>query len=370
MLNDVTFIKYEGGLDRTLTSEDHVSGFVAAVEELPSGFASDNTQVVFSLLEAEAAGITEDDFPEVHYHIAQYFAIQPQGELHVLLTEDAVTPANITTLQAAAEGRIRQVAYRSDAAFTTASVTALQVVADTLKADHMGLSILFSADFSSFTLATLPSLTTLDAENVSVVIGGDAARSYTSLGATLGMVSLASVSENIGYVKKFNVVKGTEFQTLQFATGELYKSLTSAQLTAVKNKGYVFLRKYVGFAGSFHSDSNTATASTSDYAFIENVRTVEKAERSIRAVLVPELGAPLKTKAGKLALETITKFELLVKSRLEQMANADEIAEFSVFIDPNQNVLSTSQLRIQVGITPMGVARQIVVGIGFEVKAN
>jgi hypothetical protein len=369
MLNDVTFIQYEGGLARTLTGEDYVSGLVAATASQPSGFASDNTQVFFTLLEAEAAGITAAAFPAVHYHIAQYFAANPQGELQVLLAS-TVTPADIATLQLAAEGRIRQVAFIDIGDFATATVSALQTVADGLKADHMGLSILLAADFTDFTLSTLPSLTTLSAPNVSVVIGMDAASPYSGIGATLGIVSLSSVSECIAWLKKFNVVKGTDFQTLAFATGEQYKSVSPAQLSAVKTKGYIFLRKYMGYDGSFHSDSNTATAQTSDFATIENVRTIEKAERSIRAALLPELGAPLKTKGGKLALETLTKFELLVKNRLEQMANADEVSEFSIFIDPNQNVLSTSELRIQVGITPLGVARQIVVGIGFEVKAN
>lgn len=369
-LNDVTFNTYEGGLGRTPNGEDFVSGIVALGASLPLGYGADRHRAFFSVTEAEAAGITATAFPELHYQITQYFAIQPVGELHVYLSANGPVADDVKALQLAADGRVRQVAFLDTENFDTATVSALQAAADALATDHQGLSILVSADFSGLTLGTLPDLTALNCPAVSVVVGADFNRAFSAVGAALGAVSLAKVSENIGWLRKFNVIKGIEFQTLKFVTGEAYKGVSNTQLSSLKNKGYVFLRKYVGTAGSYFSDSNTATATTSDFAFIENVRTLEKAKRGIRSVLLPELGSPLKTKAGKLSLATITKFELMTKSVLEAMANADEVSEFSIYINPEQNVFTTSVLNLQVGITPLGVARQIVVGIGFEVKAS
>jgi hypothetical protein len=370
MLNDVTFNTFEGGLNRTLTGEDYVSGLVAACASMPAGYGSDSHRIFYSLKEAESAGITVPAYQHLHEQIAQYFSVNAQGELHLYLTASHVAVDSIAALQYAADGRIRQMGYSDDAAFTTATIQALQAQADALSTSHQGLSIVYAADFTGFTLDTLPSLATLACPNVSVVVGGDTTQIGVALGAMLGAVSLAKVSESIVWLRKFNLAGKGNFQTLNFGTGEVYKGVTDSRLSSLKDRGYTFVRKYVGFDGSFFSNSSTATAPTSDYAFIENVRTIEKAKRGIRAALLPELGAPLKTKNGKLALETTTKFEQLVKNRLDQMANADEVAAYSVFIDPNQNVLSTSQLNIQVGITPLGVARQIVVGIGFEVSAN
>jgi hypothetical protein len=50
------------------------------------------------------------------------------------------------------------------------------------------------------------------------------------------------------------------------------------------------------------------------------------------------------------------------------MQNAGEISEFSVFVDPDQDVLTDSVLKIQVKIIPRGVARYIVVNIGYAVS--
>ncbi|TDN38607.1 DUF2586 family protein [Hymenobacter sp. UV11] len=370
MLNDVTFTTFEGGLNRTLTGEDYVSGLVAACASMPAGYGSDSHRIFYSVKEAESAGIVTPTYQHLHEQIAQYFSINAQGELHLYLTAAPVTVDHVSTLQYAAEGRIRQMGYLDDASFATATIQVLQAQADALSTTHQGLSIVYAADFTGFTLDTLPTLVTLTCPNVSVVVGGDTAQIGVALGAMLGAISLAKVSESIVWLRKFNLAGSGSFQALNFGTGEAYKGVADNRLSSLKDRGYTFVRKYVGFDGSFFSNSSTATASTSDYAFIENVRTIEKAKRSIRAALLPELGAPLKTSAGKLALATITKFEQLVKNRLDQMANADEVSEYRVFIDASQNVLSTSQLNIQVGITPLGVARQIVVGIGFEVSAN
>ena len=62
---------------------------------------------------------------------------------------------------------------------------------------------------------------------------------------------------------------------------------------------------------------------------------------------------------------------------LEQMAQAGEISvdqatgklpPGSVLIDPDQDVLATSEVVITVKIVPVGVARTIVVNIGFVPK--
>lgn len=359
MISDVTFKKFDGGLGRALSGEDHYSGLFI---HLPSIATTQYT--VYSLNEAEKAGITSSAYPLAHYHIEQYFKVQPQGVLYVAVGGDTLSDA-VTNLQNYADGKIRQVAVYDSEDFATSTVQALQATAEALEAAHKGLSILLAADFTSFTISTLPDLTTLDAEYVSVVVGADVS-GRSCLGATLGTVSLAKVSQCIGEIKSFNVAKGTEFDVLGFATFEAYKGVTDAALSALKDKGYIFLRKYTGFSGSFHSDSNTATSQTSDFAFIENVRTIEKAQRVIRVALLPEIMTVLKTKAGLLDNATIAKFELLVQNQLDAMINAGELAEYTVVLDPAQNVQSTSKLEIQVGLTPLGVARQIVVGIGFQ----
>ena len=50
---------------------------------------------------------------------------------------------------------------------------------------------------------------------------------------------------------------------------------------------------------------------------------------------------------------------------LIQMQSANEISGFNVNINPNQNVLSTGILNVTVELVPVGVARNIIITIGF-----
>jgi Protein of unknown function (DUF2586) len=357
---DVKFKQFDGGLGRALEGNDHISGLVMKVAS-----GADVFHTFYSIGEAETAGITATANPASHYQIEQYFAQQPQGVLHYLSTAGDVDDA-VVSLQSFAEGNVKQMAVLDTADFATSTVSALQATATVLADAHTELVILYSADFTDTTIGALPTLTTMQAPNVSVVVGADES-GRSALGACLGTVSLASVSQNIGAVKYFNVVRGTEYDVLGFATGEKYRGKTDAELNVLKSKGYIYLRKYPGFNGSFWSDSNTATASTSDFSTIENNRTIQKAKRVLRTVVLPELGGPLKSKKGILDQLTIAKFENICINQLDAMVNADELETFKVVINPAQNVLATSELNIQIGLTPLGVARLIVIGIGFAV---
>ena len=59
-LNDIVFIKGEGGLGRPLPGKDYYSAFLFYTNTLPSGFtATDRIKEINSLAEAEALGIVD-----------------------------------------------------------------------------------------------------------------------------------------------------------------------------------------------------------------------------------------------------------------------------------------------------------------------
>ena len=77
-LNDIKFIKGQGGLGRPLAGEDHISGYVQYYTDgnLPSGFSpTDRIKQVFSLQEAEQLGFAAGSATTgiSHYHISEYF---------------------------------------------------------------------------------------------------------------------------------------------------------------------------------------------------------------------------------------------------------------------------------------------------------
>ena len=63
-MNDIVFIKGQGGLARPLPGEDHISGMLFYSDNIPSGFATERTQLVLDLPSAIALGIVNDKTDE------------------------------------------------------------------------------------------------------------------------------------------------------------------------------------------------------------------------------------------------------------------------------------------------------------------
>lgn len=322
-----------------------------------------------------------------HYQINEYFRLQPEGSLYIgFFPVPSGTPdfVEIKTLQDFTLGAIKQVAIYNDfSAYAAAQVTAIQAVCNILDAQFSDLSVLYTADFTAVTdLSTLASTRVLGAKNVSVVIGQDQGaigftlskaygKSISCLGAALGAVSAAKVSECIAWVGKFPISDGKECELVGFANGQAYRTISTGLIDQLNLYGFVFLRKITGQSGTFFNDSHTASAiAGNDFAYIENNRTIRKAKNKVRAGLLPLLNSPIKLNPdGTLSAVDLAVFENAAsQAGLEQMEKDEEISAFKVSINPNQNILATSILAVTVVIIPIGTARQIIVTIGFTTK--
>lgn len=355
-------------------------------------FLNSGTPIVVTITGTIAGTITQfsggtaSAFATYYYHISEFFRLQPKGQLYVgfFAVPSSYTFSEVQDVQNFAEGKIRQMGVFKTigvAASFTAEAQALQTQANTLAGLHKPLSIVYAADMVSVTdLSTLPDLATLTCGNVSVVISQDAAgqgsylyktstKSITTLGATLGAVALSKVSEDIAWISKYNISSGAECDTIGFANGLLLSAQSQSLLNILDNRRYIFLVKYVGISGSYFNDSHCAIPLTSDYAYIENNRTIDKAIRGVYSSMLPNLNSPLVLNAdGTLTDTTIAYFIGQASVNLEQMVRDTEISAFAVDIDTTQNVLSTSNLTISVKIVPIGVARQITINIGFTLS--
>lgn len=319
-----------------------------------------------------------------YYQISEYFRLQPKGQLYIGFFEvpSPYTFTEIVTVQNVSGGKIRQIGvYKDSANYAAADTTAIQAVCNTLATEHKPLSVLYSGNLVSVTdLSTLADLATYSNPNVSVVISQDfggqgnylyitTGRSVPTLGATLGAVSFAKVSEDIAWVSKFNISSGFECDTVGFANGTKLVDVSQSLLNTLDNRRYIFLIKYVGIAGSYFNDSHASVAVTSDYAYIENNRTIDKAIRGIYSSMLPNLNSPLTLNAdGTLTDITVEYFISQASVNLDQMIRDSELSAYEVLIDPTQNVLSTSTLIISAKLVPIGVARNIVVNIGFTLS--
>ena len=320
-----------------------------------------------------------------YYHISEFFRMQPKGILYVGIYSEpggAYGFTELTTVSDYAGGKIRQFGvYVSSLAYTTAHITALQVIATAASVAFKPFNVIYQGNIQgTATITDLVSVKTFSAPNVSVSIGQDGSlsglhlykavgKSIGCMGTLLGCVSKAKVSESIAWVEKFNIAN-TEFEIAAFANGQLFRDLSTTSLDALNSNGFIFLRKFTGISGTYFNDTFTATLATSDYSTIENNRTQDKAIRNIRAALLPKLNSPLLIDpvTGYLSEDTISLFENICNLPIEAMEKNGELSGHVVTIDPIQNVLSTSKLVISILNVPVGVARQIEFNIGFTNK--
>ena len=498
-LNDIVFVKGQGGLGRPLQGEDFISGLLF-YGNVPSGFGMNNVKQVFSLAEAEALGIDKnytDNDPAIaeiqvdeytnsdtgyfeirvyevdnkevglgqyyfsaadtdgattltryaqlinnqtsvhgysasysagslfitapkklgywlegqaplilktcettfgvntnftggtqskhaiwHYHISEYFRLQPQGNLFIGVYSVPMeyTFSEIVEMQRIANGKMRQIGIWKDYYWSSGDNTAIQSQATYLDSVHMPISAIIASDLTDENINNLTDLNSEQNNKVSVVIGQDGAgegwflfntyeHTISCLGATLGAVALSSVSADIAWIANFNMSNGVELDSVMLGNGQIWSSLSQGFLNNLDNKRYVFLIKYVGIAGSYFNDSHCAVSVASDYAFIENNRTIDKAIRGVYTSMLPNLNSPLLLNAdGSLRDTTVAFFTSQASVNLDEMVRNNELSAYAVIINPVQPILQTGNLTIAIELVPIGVARKITINIGFTVS--
>ena len=386
-MQSVKIERTNGNIPRSLAGEDHISGLLFYSSKLPSGFAeTDRIKAISSIETAEKLGITSDadadwDIRVLYYQLRSIFNRNPAISLYVGIYKPNGTPtfSEIKTMQNYTGGKLRQIGVWDGAtALDPANLIALQAIRTTLEAQDKPLSIGYAPKIAA--VSGLPTdLAGANKCGVSVIIGQDGAgtahelytasdnatskNSVSGIGEWLGIVSAAAVHQSIAWVEKFP----TGVAVPAFGDGTLLRDLDTAVVESLDAARYIFFTSYSGLAGVYFNDSHTMDAPTSDYAYIENVRTMDKACRNVRTYVLPKLGRPLKVEAstGKLEAYVVEDLQLTANKALEDMEKAGELSGYKVVIDPNQNVLSTSQVEMVIKQVPVGVMRKLSIKIGF-----
>lgn len=407
-LNDIAFVKGNGGMGRTSGSDDVISGLIfgglglsmAATTQNETTTPADvagfdavdaNTYVRRFTYPEELAdlGIVFTPAPEegdltaqqkavnaLHYHITEFFRMNPEGVLYALVKNGstAATAADIATLQTYAGGNIRQVGVFNS---TMLAIADVQEQCTALEEAHRPLSVVLTYSGKNVERAALKTGTAALAAdglcNVSLLIGCDMDTGLVEalgdfafhgcIGACIGAVSKAHVHESIAWVGNFKL--GLKAPAL--FNGNLIRNIDTSDLEVLNGNRCIFPVIHAGDADNYFNDSHTLDVDSSDYAYIENVRTIDKACRGIRGKLLPSLNSPLKVDpgTGKLDTPTVAFLETTADEALEEMEKAGELSGYKVEIDPDQNVISTGDVEIIIKKVPVGVMRKMRVKIGF-----
>jgi Protein of unknown function (DUF2586). len=392
-MQKLTITRTNGNIVRPLPGEDHISGLVFYSTALPvasdgmQGFTETERIHAISQIEtAEKYGITADaeawEIKVLHYTLSSIFNANPGVSLYVgIFAPAAGNPAfaEIKQLQNYADGRLRQVGvWNGSVELSDTILNALQSVRAILEQQHKPLSILYAPKVSDVT-ELLVDISKSGRSGVSVIIGQDGAgvaadlyadeankdakASVSALGDLLGAVSKASVHQSIAWVEQFT----TNIALPAFGDGTRYRDLDTAVIESLDSARYIYLRTYDGLAGAFFNDNHTLDLVTSDYAYINDVRTMDKAVRGVRTYLLPKLGRPMKVDAATGKLERTTVEHLITTGNiaLDEMEKAGELSGYKFEIDPDQNILATSRVHGVIKNVAVGVMRHLDLEIGY-----
>jgi len=390
-MNDVIIERNNGQLGRKAESQDAISGLVCFGYPIDGKLYANLPYVLKSIDDAHALGLNDDYDLEngilVYEHVREFFRMNPNGTLWLMVSEGENPQENIESaskLLRYAEGQIKRIGiafnkldksipYFGDPdCKQIEAVAAAQELAASEYAAHR--PILFVMECRKYKVSAPFNIRALNAENV-MLVGGQSLITankhsnfiyYGAVGTALGARSAAPVNVKHSWVDRFNCYGGS--LTLAGISGMPMHQISQGQLDLMDQYGLQFFRQHTGIPGYFFNHTATATNVTSDYAYAENIETINKASRLIRSALLPYVESPQKidAKTGKLSPEVVKQFEMVGKRALEEMLRNDEVSGLDVFVDANQNLLATAVLEIKFEIIPTGSASKIVAKLGFK----
>lgn len=330
-----------------------------------------------TLTQNVVAGVASK-FDRYFYHISEFFRINPQAVLWAGIFPTGVTTfAELNTIQTASIGQIRQaLMYRDDrvhASNFAADAATLNAVCQSLDDNKMPVSAVLVENMAAVTdLSTLANLSLLTYDWVSSCIGQDGSGqgfniwkaggvTISNAGAMLGCISIAQVSECIGNpIPKFDISDGFENAIPAFGNGQLFSAISPNLQTQLDNYRWIYSGNFVGYSGTYFSDSHTMIIQNSTYAYIEENRVQGKIERILYIAYLPFLKSQLILNTdGTISNTLIASLESIGDNALSGMISAQELSGEIVIINPQQNVSATGKFVVTLYNQDNEIARSI-----------
>lgn len=391
-LAGVKIEKLQGGLGRKNPSTDsHVALIIKATGNAALDAIISNAGkglILTSLSQAESLGLTlsasANGASPFYEHISEFFRLAPEGTLYLFNDK---TVANLLAF-VKENKEIKGFGIVDDFGAATQEATIAQYQSGIINvlATENRLIDFGIIGWNNFYFANAIDLTELDAPQISVLVVGSGTSNFAAVGAFLGMLAVRKVNENAGSVDIQNKPlekRGSSDYTLtdknkglwvnpKLTGGATISSLTKAQLTDLENKGYIYAASYEGYPGAFFTNSKTCISQASDYCFIENNRVWNKAARTLRIALLPEVKGVVKKNptTGFIKSTTISRWTGIGNKALEQMVTNDEISGFDIYINPQQVVNSTQPVKIKASVVMDGIVHEFEVALGLTNSIN
>lgn len=386
-LEGVIIDKLQGGLQRLSEGTDNHLAYIVIgvpVGAIATAIANNGQGVVLtSLFDAEQLGINEsfdaNNELKLHYQIDEFFRLAPEATLYLFNSDVEADLIKFINSNKEIKGYGLNAGYTTELPNLTTEINKHQNIINGFALENRFIDFVLIG-FDHLNVFT-ENLFELEAPNVSVLIGCNDDTKKVAVGTALGSLAVRGVSENLGSVdieRKPRTKRGTQDYTLTdsvlgkwskayLSDGRNIESLDKSELKALINKGYIAVAGYEGYAGYFFDNSYTCIDRGSDFAFIENNRTWNKAARIIRATLLPRVKSKVKKNptTGFIANTTTSYWKTLLEKALNKMVSDNEITGFDVYIDDKQIVNNTTPVKVKSRIIADGIVHEFEVALGL-----
>lgn len=407
MLPNVKIDFANGAIGASEPMDDGVTGIVCtavAVTQTVDGkqettFALNTPYLITKLDELVKKGVTSDnaDANAILYKaVKEFYDEAPDGsKLWIMGVADTVTLADIVDktkdnakkLLIAANGTIRTLAVKikDKSAYTPIVTTGIDGTVRTAITNAQALAewatetlfapvmVLLEGRHYTGNAETLVSnpVNTGNNNRVGVVIGDTVADSKgAAVGLLAGRIASIPVQRSVARVRTGSIVATTMY------IGGVAAELGNPE--TINDCGFICPRTFVGKGGYFWSDDKLAAEASDDYSLIPRRRVADKAYRITYSTLINEVAEEISvTDEGKISAPVVKAIQTAVESAIvNNMTSRGNLGNdpsdpndmgVECYINPDQNIVATSRLDVQVRIKPHGYSKYINVSLGFKV---
>ena len=399
-----------GAIGASEPMDDGVTGLVCTAvavtqtvnDKTENVFALNTPYLITKLDELVSKGITsgeEDANATLYKAVKEFYDEAPDGsKLWIMGVADTVTIADIVDktkdnakkLLVAANGTIRTLAVKikDKSAYTPTVTTGIDGAVRTAITNAQSLAewatetlfapvmVLLEGRHYTGNAETLVSnpINTGNDNRVGVVIGDTIADSKgAAVGLLAGRIASIPVQRSIARVR-----------TGSITATMMYIGSVAAELGnpgTINDCGFICPRTFVGKAGYYWSDDKLAAEASDDYSLIPRRRVADKAYRITYSTLINEVAEEISvTDDGKISAPVVKAIQTAVESAIvNNMTSRGNLGNdpsdpndmgVECYINPDQNIVATSRLDVQLRIKPHGYSKYIEVSLGFKVAQN
>lgn len=392
-MGNVNIMLANGQLGGTIQTNDGITGLVVT-GQTEGDYTAGTPILITSLAAAETAGITETNNAFATRQIREFYDQAHTGaQLYLMLVPATMTVAQMADYTNAngakklldyADGKIKVIGLVSDdsaiddgggtitiSAGLNADVYTAVTKMDTTIANyfsaHKPLRAIIGGTSYSGTAGDLTDMTHGSTSNrTSIIIGDTVSGAGACVGLALGVIASVPVQRKISRVRSGALTNVSAF------VGPSTVEAAEADLPVIAERGYITFTRYANTSGYFFSGDPTCTSTADDYCMLARGRIIDKVHILAYTTFVQVVDdeVPVNTDGTLDAGFCKWLSQQIVNQVNNTMTANKEISSVSCFIDPAQNILSTSQLNVVISVVPVGYATNIEISLGFSNPAN